>query len=158
MVLFAAGGAKIRDRATFGTQIAAYEIVNEALSALLGRLLPLGEILAASAVLIIPRFGGAATALLFTMFALAVGRNLARRRTELVCGCFGSGGRHTISWWHVIGDLSLAALGIATAISDVRPTVPSVVLGVSVLACVAVVWSVLQAVRPVGSHIPVEEG
>lgn len=92
-VLMAAGLSKVRDRRTFGSQIAAYQLTSESASAVLGQVLPLVEFLLGIAVLTVPRVGDALAAALFAMFASAVGINLARGRKELVCGCFGSYGR-----------------------------------------------------------------
>lgn len=147
LVLLVAGLAKVRDRRTFGHQIAAYDIVPAAASVVLGQILPFIEVAAAAALVFVPRLGGPAAALLFATFALAVGINLARGRSELVCACFGAGGRHRISIWHVAGNTLFAGVVVLAAVTAVHRTLASVVLGVTLLLIVAVVRAVDQA-RP----------
>lgn len=148
LVLVAAGLSKVRDRRMFGSQIATYELIPAPAAAVLGDVLPFAEVAAGLAVVTVPRVGGSAAALLFVMFAIAVGINLTRGRTELVCGCFGPRGRHTIGISHVAGNVLLALVGVGVLLSDVRPQLPAVVLGVSALLAVAVVGSVRQAWHP----------
>jgi Methylamine utilisation protein MauE len=148
LVLLIAGGAKVRDRHTFGSQIASYDVVPAFASRVLGQVLPFAEVAAAIALLVVPHIAGVAAALLFATFAAAVGVNLLRGRTELVCGCFGARGRHTISLWHVAGNGVLGAVGVAASLAAVHQSLASVVLGVSVLLIAAVVWTVHEARLP----------
>lgn len=122
--------------------------MRERVSEILGRTLPAAEVLAAGALVVFPAVGGVAAAFLFLMFAFAVGMNLRRGRTELVCGCFGAGGRHVISWWHVGSNAVLATMATGAAVVGARPKTPAVVLGITLLLTAMVAWSVTQAVFP----------
>jgi len=157
LMLLTAGLSKVRDRQMFGSQIATYQLIPAPASAVLGHVLPFGEVLAGIAVFVVPRVGGASAAVLFAMFAIAVAVNLARGRTELVCGCFGPRGRHTISPWHVAGDVVLAVVGVVVSVSSAGPSVPAVVLGGSLLLVAAVAWSVREAWRPPRELIRMKE-
>jgi hypothetical protein len=145
LVLLVAGLSKVRDRQTFGHQIAAYQILPERASMVLGQFLPVAEMMAGIALLVVPRVGGAAAALLFTVFTLAVAINVMRGRTELVCACFGSRGRQTISVWHVVADAVLAVVGVTVFVSGVGTSLAGAVLGVSLLLAVAVTQAVHAA-------------
>lgn len=157
LVLVSPGLGKVRDRRTFGSQIATYELLPSPAAMLLGQLLPVAEIFTGGAILVVPSVGGWSAALLFVMFASAVAVNLARGRTELVCACFGARGRHTISIWHVVADVSLAAIAVGASVTNVRPTLPAAVFGVSLLLITAVAWSVQRAWRPAHELIPIIE-
>ncbi|WP_233830173.1 MauE/DoxX family redox-associated membrane protein [Paraburkholderia sp. ZP32-5] len=97
--------------------VAGFQLLPHALIAPFALFLPLAEISATLASLLPATRGVGAIALaaLFMLFALALGINVARGRTDIDCGCNGfrqSGGAvaPSIGWAHVARTLLLAAL------------------------------------------------
>lgn len=108
-VLGVAGLLKLRDPALFAQDIANYNLVPRTALWSLAYLLPPLELVSAAA-LFHPRYRPAGWLLcggLFTLFAGAVASAVARG-LDVSCGCFGSA--MTVSWWHLAGNLVLAAL------------------------------------------------
>jgi hypothetical protein len=97
--------------------VAGFQLLPHALVTPFALALPAVEIAAALASLVPATrgVGAAALAALFMLFALALGINVARGRTDIDCGCNGfrqAGGvpAHAIGWTHVARTLLLAAL------------------------------------------------
>ena len=145
-VLFVAGFMKLGNLAAFGSQIGAYQVLPRRFSRLLGFLVPPAEIVVALAMIIAPKLSLLAAAL-FIAFGAAIGVNLLRGRTELLCSCFGVTGRHTISRLHLVGDVCLAVLAAMAYIEHPRPTFLAVQIGVSavLLAVVVSAWGTMTA-------------
>jgi uncharacterized membrane protein len=146
VVLLIAGAMKIGGMGVFGQQIAAYSVLPRRLARLAGYLLPPLEMTVGISMLFAPRLGAVA-AFLFACFAMAVGLNLLRGRTELRCGCFGATGRHTISWGHVAGNFTLALLAVLSFFGNHRPSFLAFQVGVS-LALLVLLLSAWQAMTP----------
>jgi hypothetical protein len=71
----------------------------------------LGAEVLSAALLIVPgtcRTGAIGAAALLCLYALAIGINLARGRTNIDCGCFGSHRGEGIAGWMVVRNGSLA--------------------------------------------------
>lgn len=115
LLLFAAA-TKIGDPLKFEAVLSGYRVVPEPLLPIVARTLPAIEGLIG--LLLIAMVGGGyecfAAASLLACFAVAVGMNLARGRTEIDCGCGGIVPT-TIHRGIVIGNVLLAALLIAVA-------------------------------------------
>jgi hypothetical protein len=146
VVLLIAGAMKIGGMRVFGQQIVAYSVLPKRLARLAGYLLPPLEMTLAISMLFAPRLGAVA-AFLFVSFAMAVGLNLLRGRTELRCGCFGASGQHTISWGHVAGNFGLALLAVLSFLGNHRPSFLAFQLGVS-LVLLVLLLSAWRAMTP----------
>jgi hypothetical protein len=147
VVLLIAGLLKVRDRSTFASQIAAYQVVPSVAALFLGHFLPWAEILGALLILFAPWLGGLVCAALFLGFAVAVGTNVLRGRTELICGCFGPRGRQRISRTHVLMNLCLAAAAALFAMSRAGPpSLAALRTGISAVL-LASLWSVARDLR-----------
>ncbi len=146
VVLLVAGGIKVSRLYSFGQQIVAYQILPRRLAHVLGYALPPAEIALGLSMLFVPRLAVAA-AVLFISFAVAVGVNLVRGRTELRCGCFGPTGKHTISAAHVAVNFCLALLAAVTFIEPRRPTFAAFQVGLSavLLVLLASAWRTIGA-------------
>jgi hypothetical protein len=145
-VLLIAGLMKINSLALFGKQVAAYQIAPERISELVGYILPPAEIVLGIAMLFIPQLSAAAM-LLFAAFAVAIGVNLLRGRTELRCGCFGVTGKQTISVAHFAANIGLLLLAALTFIEQHRPTFLALQIGISA-ALVFLLASAWRAMIP----------
>lgn len=107
--------------------------------------------------LIVPQLAAAA-AFLFVSFALAVGANLLRGRTELRCGCFGATGERRISWAHVAGNACLTLVAALSFFAYRRPSFLAFQVGVSavLLVLLASAWRTM-APQPRGTVEEAEE-
>lgn len=116
VLLLAAAVYKLRDTAGFRRSIRDYALVNEALVRPLTWVIPVAEAVAAATVVFeATRVAGATlAAVLFAVFTLAIGVNLARGRRDIDCGCFGPSQGQQLSGWLVPRNLMLVALaGVA---------------------------------------------
>ncbi len=136
IVLLAAGAMKLGHPSVFGQQITAYQVFPESLARVAGHVLPPIEVLLGISMLLVPQLAAAAV-FLFASFALAVGFNVLRGRTDLRCGCFGATGLHTISWAHVAANATLALLAAIAFIGHHRPSFIAFQIGVSTLLVIA---------------------
>jgi hypothetical protein len=113
----ASGVHKLRDPGGFAGAVAAYALLPQWAIGGVARALPLIEIAVGTGLLFrVSREGAALTsALLLTLYALAIAINLRRGRRELDCGCFGFGRRSTISmrllWRNAVLILASLAAG-----------------------------------------------
>ncbi len=150
-VLVIAGLLKIGSLSSFGKQIASYEIMPGSLATLSGYIIPPIEVGIGISLLFLPRVATGA-AFLFMSFALAVGVNLLRGRSQLRCGCFGPSGKHTISPAHVVGNVGLSLLAIWVAVDNGRPSFLAFQIGTSLvfLAVLAQAWRAMP-------HLPAKE-
>jgi hypothetical protein len=146
VVLLIAGAMKIGGMRVFGQQIVAYNVVPKRLARLTGYLLPPVEMALGISMLFAPWLAAVAT-FLFASFALAVGLNLLRGRTELRCGCFGATGQHTISGVHVVGNFGLALLAGLSFLENHRPSFLAFQVGVSLVLLVLLI-SAWRAMAP----------
>ncbi|MFZ2467599.1 MAG: MauE/DoxX family redox-associated membrane protein [Parvibaculum sedimenti] len=107
---------KLRDRATFEGQLAAYALLPEGLVHPTSRALPLIEGAAALFLLARSEHASLLSAALFLLYAGAMGINLARGRNDIDCGCGGPEGRQTLHWALVFRNLLLALGAFATGL------------------------------------------
>jgi len=146
-VLILSGLLKIGNLSSFGKQIASYKIMPAGFATVSGYIIPPIEIGIGTSLLFLPRIAIGA-AFLFMSFALAVGVNLLRGRSQLRCGCFGPSGKHTISLAHVVGNVGLSLLAVWVAGDNGRPSFLAFQIGTSLvfLAVLAQAWHALPAV------------
>ncbi|RZF27484.1 methylamine utilization protein MauE [Paraburkholderia sp. UYCP14C] len=145
--------------------VAGFELLPHALVTPFAFLLPLAEI-AATLAMLVPAtrsVGAAALAALFVLFALALGINVARGRTDIDCGCngFRQPGTvvpHSIGWAQVARTLLLAALAALICLPQSARAVVWFdylsVLGATLVAVAAFfTLDVLLANRPKLNHL-----
>jgi hypothetical protein len=145
--------------------VAGFQLLPHALVTPFALALPLVEIAATLASLVpaTRSLGASALALLFVLFAAALGINVARGRTDIDCGCNGfrqSGGAaaHSIGWAHVARTLFLAALAALVCMPQSARTIVWFdylsVLGATLLAVAAFfTLDALLANRPKLNHL-----
>ena len=145
--------------------VAGFDLLPHALVAPSALVLPLVEIAAVLAALVpaTRSFGAAALAALFVLFALALGINVARGRTDIDCGCNGfrqpgAAVPHSIGWAHVARTLLLAGLAALVCMPQSARTVIWFdylsVLGATLVAVAAFfTLDVLLANRPKLNHL-----
>ncbi len=136
-VLAIAAFHKLRDRATFEAQLAAYALLPEGLVHPMSRALPLIE--GAAALFLVARSEHAAllSAAIFIAYAGAIGINLARGRRDIDCGCGGPGRKQMLHPTLVLRNLVLAIVA-ATAQLPLAGRVISIAdYAVGILAAIA---------------------
>jgi hypothetical protein len=118
-LLFASAAVhKLRDPARFAATVAEYRLLPRWLARPASLAIVLAE-LAVAAALVVPTARGTGcmgAAALASVYAIALGVNLARGRRDLDCGCLGAGGREAISWWLVARNLAVVAIALAGAL------------------------------------------
>jgi Methylamine utilisation protein MauE len=136
-LLFASAALhKLLDPARFAAVVDAYALLPG--SGRLALLVPLGELAVAGGMLsgIARPWAGLGGAVLLGVYALAIGVNLHRGRTDLACGCGGPNERRPIARWMVWRNLALAlAIGGAALPWSHRPMLATD--GITVAAGVA---------------------
>ncbi|WP_233801594.1 MauE/DoxX family redox-associated membrane protein [Paraburkholderia sp. HP33-1] len=145
--------------------VAGFELLPHALVTPFALALPLVEIGAALSSLVpaTRSVGAAALATLFVLFALALGINVARGRTDIDCGCNGfrqqgAAVPRSIGWAHVARTLLLAALAALVCVPQSTRAVIWFdylsVLGATLVAVAAFfTLDVLLANRPKLNHL-----
>lgn len=111
LVLAVGAWSKLVDLDGFAFLVERYRLLPSGAARLLGFILPFIEALAAL-LLIVPatRMAGAAlAAALVATVTAAVIVNLLRGRTDIDCGCGGSGHRQRLTWWIVVRNSVLLA-------------------------------------------------
>ncbi len=121
LLLLAAGVSKLPFTSTLRSQVAAYDVLPAFAIPLVALLLPSLEILSGATALTTPMVGGWIASGLYMSFAFAIGLNLVRGRRELVCGCFGRGGGHRISFAHLLALCAAVLVCAGMALNDVQP-------------------------------------
>lgn len=119
LVFLLAAAGKIRHRPELEGVIANYRVLPRALAAPLSRVLAPIEALIGIALLAAPLstpFAEAAAALLLTLFAIAMGINLRRGRSQIDCGCFSGTLRQSLRVELVFRNLLLAMAALACAL------------------------------------------
>jgi hypothetical protein len=122
---------KLRDPAVFRGLVHAYGLLPETLGGALVLVLPPFEACLAALLFfgLTAPVSGLAAALLFAGFAVAIGINVARGRTEIECGCFRGDASKRIGWGLVGRNLGLAGLALLAAL-PVQPGVGTFAQGV----------------------------
>ena len=159
LVLLTAAYGKARRMDDFVAAVRNYRLIPERLVTPLATLLPVVEALAGGALLADPfdQQGAFLAGILFLLFALAMGVNLARGRRTIDCGCDLSGRGQPLSWRLVGRNLGLTAL-LGFTLLPARPVEPIVWAAAAAAAALAFclylalhqLWSV-AAPRPVGA-------
>jgi len=118
LLLLLSAGSKLRDTAEFERVLGAYEILPSPLLRPTALLLPLLELGLAAGLLL--RVGDTISAWLgaglLVVFALAIGINLARGRSEIDCGCHWGTGDGGIARWMVARNVLVALLLVLSTI------------------------------------------
>jgi len=119
LVFGIAGIGKLMAWAELEGVIRNYRIAPGVLAPLISLTLPPVEILVAIAVLVpaTRALGGLGALVLLGVFAMAMGVNLVRGRTDIDCGCFRSTLRQNLSWWLVVRNAILAILALGCTIA-----------------------------------------
>lgn len=156
LVFFTAGFGKIRHHAAFHGVVTNYRLMPESAVPAFAGLLPVVELVIASALLFAPRaWPEAGAAVLLLVFAAAMGINIRRGRRHIDCGCFQSALKQTLSWTLVARNAVLALLlAIPAAVPEgtlpesgmVEALLMSTVLFV-LLQTMNILWSVVPAWR-----------
>jgi hypothetical protein len=157
LVFVLAGVAKLRDRPGFRRAVDRYHVLPGWLVGPFAMILPWAEVAAGVALaagVAAPLAAGVVTALLIG-FAMAMAVNLVRGR-DIECGCAGTTGGRTISWWLVARNAALAvpAAGVTVLVSGrVEPVlapVPSsdvVAVAVTVVAVLGTAGLLMHGAR-----------
>jgi hypothetical protein len=109
LLLVVAALHKLRDRSAFEGTLVAYALLPSSAIALLARVVPVLELIAA-ALLVAPRAaaaGGVLATALLAVYAGAMGINLLRGRRDLDCGCMGPGARRPVGVGLIVRNLIL---------------------------------------------------
>lgn len=146
---------KLSDWPRFGAAIAGYRIAPERLVPGLAVAVVALEV-AAATLLPLPASrpaGGLLAAGLLGGYALAIGVNLRRGRTNIDCGCFGPSARRPIGAWMVVRNLLLAVVALAAAlpVTNRGLTALDVLTIGGAVTCLAILYAaqeVLQRVAP----------
>jgi hypothetical protein len=111
-----------------------YRVVPNA-TAILAVLLPCGEVTASVLLLLWRPLGAVAAAALLVLYAVAMGINIARGRSAIDCGCFGTPLRNGISGWMVGRNIVLAIVALTLCL----PTSPRALSVFDALLAVGIV-------------------
>jgi len=121
LVLLAAGLAKLASWREFIKIVRNYEILSASLSRLVGRLLPVAEIVVAVGMLVglLVPWSALAAIMLFVMFGSAIVINLLRGRRDISCGCFRPQRNQRLTWGLVMRNAMLASLAAVPWLADI---------------------------------------
>lgn len=117
VLLLWAGLLKAFDRQESILAVDAYDVLPDGMVRLVAAVLPWVEIGVAALLLLglFVRFAGIATAVLGTMFIVAMAQAKARG-LAIDCGCFGGGGAGSgVSWWDIVRDIPIVLCGLYLA-------------------------------------------
>ena len=132
------GGAawhKLLDRIAFRETLRNYRILPDAAVGPAAAIVPPAE-LAACVLLALPgthELGALVAAMLLAGYAIAIGLNLARGRTDIECGCSWGGGAQPISAW-LIGRNAILIAVASVAATDWSARTLGIIDGLVVLA------------------------
>jgi hypothetical protein len=125
LIFVQAAVGKIRHWAILEGVLRNYRILPPFLAQPAAVLLPMLELAVGALLLVHPGFLGALLgAGLLLAFAIAMGVNIVRGRTEIDCGCFQSDLRQTLDWRLVGRNLVLSFLLIVPALGPDRTAAP----------------------------------
>jgi uncharacterized membrane protein YphA (DoxX/SURF4 family) len=117
ILLLWAGLAKAFDRQGSILAVDAYDVLPDGLVRVAAAVLPWFEIGVAALLILglFVRFAGIATAVLASVFILALAQAKARG-LAIDCGCFGGGGAGDgVSWWDILRDVPVLLCGLYLA-------------------------------------------
>lgn len=159
LILLTSAWGKVRRIDDFVAAVRNYRLIPERLITPSATLLPVVEAFAGGALLADPfdQQGAFLAGILFLLYALAMGLNLARGRRSIDCGCDLSGRGQPIAWRLVARNLGLTAL-LALTLVPAEPVGPVVWAASAAAAALAFclylalhqLWSV-AAPRSVGA-------
>jgi uncharacterized membrane protein YphA (DoxX/SURF4 family) len=129
LVFFGAGIAKLRNWTAFEGVIANYRLLPEFAARPVSYLLPPAEILTGLALLAGIHQAEWLAAALLSLFAVAMGINLARGRSQIDCGCFNSALKQPLHWSLVARNAGMVLLLAAAAGSPAASLDASWLLG-----------------------------
>lgn len=115
LLFAAAAGHKLRDLEAFRAALGDYRLLPARATSLAAFALIALELACAGGLVVSPR-GGLAAAALLALYTAAIGANLARGRREIDCGCFGPAARQPLSWGLVARNAGLIALALIAAL------------------------------------------
>jgi len=149
LLFLSAVAAKVSNFAVFRATLAEYELVPEALVGIAAAVFAGAELVVGIAALVpgSARAAMAGGALLLTLYAIAIGINLARGRRDIDCGCTGPATRQLLSGWLLVRNGTLVVLALAgTAVSQDRGMAMAdwIVVALGVTAAVALYAAVNQ--------------
>lgn len=118
LLLLISAGSKLRDTAEFERVLGAYEILPRLLLSPAAFVLPLLELALAAGLLlrVEPMLSAWLGAGMLLVFAVAIGINLARGRSEIDCGCHWGAGEGGIARWMVARNALVALLLLLSTI------------------------------------------
>lgn len=129
LVFLSAGIAKMRNWTAFEGVVGNYRLLPAFAVRPISYLLPLIEILTGAALLAAAPGAEWLGAGLLSVFAVAMGINLARGRSQIDCGCFNSALKQTLRWSLVARNIGMVLLLTAAAGSPATPLNSSLLLG-----------------------------
>jgi len=146
LLLLVAAAHKLRDPGTFRATLGDYRLLPDAAVPAAAGLVIGVELGIATALVVLPRPGLVAAALLLATYAIAIAVNLARGRRHIDCGCGGPAARQPISGRLVVRNVVLAAGALAgRAPVDLRPLVwVDAVTVVAATAALATLYATLD--------------
>ena len=155
-LLLPAAWHKFRDLSVFAAVLGAYRILPRRLVPLLAPLVPVTEV-ALAVGLCVPAtrpYGAVGIAALLGVYAVAIGWNIARGRTDLDCGCTGPLERRPVAAWMVYRNALLAGLILPVAgVWDSR-TMTALDIFAVVAALVTSIFLWLAVDRLLGQVVP----
>lgn len=164
LVFLVAAIGKFRHWAVFEGVVANYRLLPEALVPMVAKLLPPVEVLLALALLSgsFSPWPEAVAATLLLLFALAMGVNLRRGRSQIDCGCFQSALKQSLSWWLVarngVMTLSLLVVWLSPAPGlDLLPTLEGMLAGGIMFICLQSL-TILSSIKPAWINPPAHQG
>jgi hypothetical protein len=115
LILLTAGVAKLASWREFIQIVRNYELLPADVSNVVGRWLPVAEVIIAVGMLTgwLMLWLAVAAIVLFLLFASAIAINLLRGRRDISCGCFGPQRQQRLTWGLVIRNGLLAGLAAA---------------------------------------------
>jgi hypothetical protein len=149
LLFFSAAAHKLRDRASFGAALAAYELLPAALVD--GATVAIiGLELALAAGILLERVTGVAAALVLAGYTTAIAINLWRGRRDIACGCAGPAAATRLSPGLVARNLALIGLALLAALPvSARPLLW--LDAVTIAAGIAVLCLLYVAVETIAS-------
>jgi len=120
VVFLVAAAGKLPNQRRFFLVVMAYRVLPRRLSRLYAHVLPWAEAVVGVVLLfdVATRIGAILAVVLLVSFMAAIGRNIARGRTGLPCGCFGGGSHQQVSSSLLVRNSLLVLLALLVAIYD----------------------------------------
>jgi len=154
-ILLVAGVLKLSERHRFVEIVRNYDLLPQSLTALVGRSLPIVEIIVSLGLLLalLEPWSELSAMCLFILFAGAISVNLLRGRKYIPCGCFGPAKDRELNWSLVIRNIMLAGLAAAAIFvpnitdSVVRLSPRQMIATVVIAATTLASWSLGGVIR-----------